>query len=557
MKAKRWAISVAAIAALAFGMAACTSPLGLGSSSNATAKSIVAPVTVYGSVTKVGKTTVKIDGNITSLSSVNPNTSLPWIAGAGSAVDSAVQEIDTGSLGIASYSVGQKLGPLTITKVYVNSSGEQTGIDFSSDLPILAIAMKGGNGYNVFSYDSPGAMLDTWVYTPNNASGAPAAISHMVFAWKPQVLVSADANPSFDRDWNWSIAKSNDASVGANLPNSSTYPQMMDQGSSWTVNYSVSGAASFVDHNFLVSGTITVSNPAYNKTAAIVSGVSDLIGGSISASVEGSFPVSIPAGESRSFSYSAALPDKSSFSSLWAASVDQSSIAIGNSLSGSTSFGSEPRAQTDTSIAISDSLEPAAGRTVSLPSGQASNWSYSFSYAHVISASDAGDGSAVVDVRNVASFVSGDNKDTGSAASDVYVKLHLNDVGYLRSMGYWKTHGNSAYQNHPLYDPTWDKIGGIGKSFYLSGQSWIDVMWTAPRSNAYYNLAPQYVAAKLNAATGYRPSSAVSAAISRAEYYFNQYAPATVDGWKSNDAKRQEMIAIAGTLGAFNTSMEK
>lgn len=543
-----------------FAASGCSSPFGQIAEKDAStpSRSIVQPVTVYGSVAKVDKTTVKIDGNITSFSAVNPNTDSPWIDGAGSVEDSAVQEINTGD--DAAVFEGSKFGPLTITKVHLNSSGAKIGIDFVSEIPVLAIAMKGGNGYNVFMYDEPGAASDTWVYTPDNASGGPAAISHLVVAWKPRVLVAADARPAFDRDWDWTIAKTNDASVGADLPNSQAYPQMIHGGSSWTVVYTVSGSADFVDHNFRVAGTIVVSNPAYNKTEAVIGSVADVIDGNIQAAVSGSLPVAIPAGSSATFTYGASLAGKADFASLWTAAAAPGSPVHGNSLSATTSFGSEPAAQTDLSIAIADDLEPALGnRTIALPEGQASPYSYGYSYPHAILSTDAGDGSAPVRIRNVVSFAETD-RESVVAFSDVWARLHLAAVGYVRSMGYWKTHAASSYQNRPLYDPTWNafrNVDGSFKPFFSAApQSYIDVMWTAPRGNVYYNLAAQYVGAKLNVGTGHVPGSAVLAAIARAEYYFGLYAPKAVAGWKSNDPRRQEMIAIAGALEGYNTSSE-
>jgi hypothetical protein len=67
-------------------------------------------------------------------------------------------------------------------------------------------------------------------------------------------------------------------------------------------------------------------------------------------------------------------------------------------------------------------------------------------------------------------------------------------------------------------------------------------MWTAPKGNAYYNLAHQYIAAKLNVLDG-ASASAIAADLAQAEAWFNAYAP-TNGFWKKN----QNVITVAGRL---------
>ena len=61
--------------------------------------------------------------------------------------------------------------------------------------------------------------------------------------------------------------------------------------------------------------------------------------------------------------------------------------------------------------------------------------------------------------------------------------------------------------------------------FFLSGKTYYEVLWTAPAGNVYYNLAHQYIAAKLNVLDGTTAPANVQAAITSAETFFNTYGP--------------------------------
>jgi len=70
------------------------------------------------------------------------------------------------------------------TITILNSDG--TYFDWSATPnPIGAVIVKGGNAANVFYYD-PQAASDTNLFSPANASGSPAAVSHATFCWNPE-----------------------------------------------------------------------------------------------------------------------------------------------------------------------------------------------------------------------------------------------------------------------------------------------------------------------------------------------------------------------------------
>lgn len=89
-------------------------------------------------------------------------------------------------------------------------------------------------------------------------------------------------------------------------------------------------------------------------------------------------------------------------------------------------------------------------------------------------------------------------------------------VGCTHTQGYW---GSKP-------DLTWPSAYDRNAAFYLSGQTWQQVMGTAPAGgNAYYQLAHQYIAAVLNAATGASVPDSVDKILDSAAQWFINNAP--------------------------------
>lgn len=125
-------------------------------------------------------------------------------------------------------------------------------------------------------------------------------------------------------------------------------------------------------------------------------------------------------------------------------------------------------------------------------------------------------------------------------------------VGCTYTQGYWKTH--SEFGPAP-YDATWAQLAnGASTTFYLSGKSWYEVFWTAPGGNAYFNLAHQYMAAKLSIMNG-ADGSAVASEIAAAEALFAAYTPAQIGALRGNSALRAQFLALAGTLDNYNNGL--
>jgi hypothetical protein len=116
--------------------------------------------------------------------------------------------------------------------------------------------------------------------------------------------------------------------------------------------------------------------------------------------------------------------------------------------------------------------------------------------------------------------------------------------GCTLTQGYWKTH--SSYGPAP-YDDAWALIGE-DTTFFLSGKSYYQVLWTPPAGKAYYVLAHQYIAAKLNILNGASSTPSVDAAIAWAESFFNTYTPSSA----LSRSMRNQVLSYATTLDQYN-----
>lgn len=124
--------------------------------------------------------------------------------------------------------------------------------------------------------------------------------------------------------------------------------------------------------------------------------------------------------------------------------------------------------------------------------------------------------------------------------------------GCTLTQGYWKTH--SARGPAP-YDNAWLNIGpkGADELFFASGKTWYQVFWTPPKGgNANYQLAHQYMAAKLNILAGASTTPAVDAAISGAEGYFPTVT--NLDN-KPTGSLKNKLQGWADTLDDYNNGL--
>jgi PKD repeat protein len=156
-------------------------------------------------------------------------------------------------------------------------------------------------------------------------------------------------------------------------------------------------------------------------------------------------------------------------------------------------------------------------------------------------------------VENTATCVA---NDTGSSDSQIWtVNVQVPCVfGCTLSHGYWKTH--SSYGPAPYHD-TWASLGE-DTQFFLSGQSYHEVLWTAPQGgNAYYILAHQYIAAELNVLNGASMPVEVVDAKNEAQNLLNTYTPSEMAALRGRVGRetREQVLALAETFDNYNNGV--
>ncbi len=152
-------------------------------------------------------------------------------------------------------------------------------------------------------------------------------------------------------------------------------------------------------------------------------------------------------------------------------------------------------------------------------------------------------------LTNTARLIETDSGVEHTASASADLSTGLCGVGCTRTYGYWKTH--TKYGPAPR-DATWDLIGEDGEDtpFYLSGQSYYGVLWTKPRGNAYYILAHQFIAARLNILGGASSTPEVDEALAWSEAFFSQYTP---NGWPAS--LKGKALSYADLLDQYNNGV--
>jgi hypothetical protein len=113
--------------------------------------------------------------------------------------------------------------------------------------------------------------------------------------------------------------------------------------------------------------------------------------------------------------------------------------------------------------------------------------------------------------------------------------------GCTKTQGYWKTHGDP--QNQKKYDATWDPY--VNTTFFKSGMTYMQILNEPVKGRAYLILAHQYIAARLNLATGASMPANVKSAYDGATNYFE-------NNNMNNDLMRSQLTTWADMLAAYN-----
>ncbi len=362
-------------------------------------------------------------------------------------------------------------------------------------------------------------------------SQAPQTLKPQV-AVGPAVTVEKTANPSFQRTYTWTMEK--------RVTDPETGHLTLMPGQSYLVKYAVHLVGTPKDTDFKVDGTVTIKNTGVG--AVVLQAPTDTLstGESVSLDCGVSFPYTLAEGASLVCTYSQALPDGRARTNRASVPWGTDGTTFPNTATAEQAFSfSNPTQVVDGSVTVDDpSATPTGAISAINPEGLISQ---TYFFERWVRFDTCGEH----EVKNTATFTTSTTGTTGSASATVRVSVPCQE-GCTLTQGYWKTH--SKYGPAP-YDDTWAMIGE-DTFFYGSGQSHYQVLWTSPKGNAYYILAHQYIAAKLNTLNGAATTPEVDAAMAWAEGFFNAYTP-------SNAPKDQASLAkaYAATLDQYNNGL--
>lgn len=365
------------------------------------------------------------------------------------------------------------------------------------------------------------------------ATATPTATPPPVY----KIDVSKDAATALLRTYRWKIQKSS-------VPDKLT----LSPGQSALVEYAVdvSEDGEPVDGNWMVRGKITVSNGS--SVAAPLVAVLDITEPDIEGTVDCgvSFPYSLPPGQSLACSYRADLPDAAdrinrAMATLGMAedvdmrSTSQQPRRSDFAATAQVSFAGAVIDRVDECVNVTDSLAGALGTVCAGVNPLAGTFRYSRTIGPFAECGKR-------DVTNTASFVTIDTRATGSVVHTIAVDVPC-EGGCTLTQGYWKTHSNKGPAK---YDDAWSMIGSNAEDtpFFGSGQTYYQVLWTEPEGNAYYILAHQYIAAKLNLLNGAGTTTEVNGAVAWAEGFFTTTpsTPAPVDPLRAQALSNAELL---------------
>lgn len=344
-----------------------------------------------------------------------------------------------------------------------------------------------------------------------------------------ELTVTKNAGTSFTRTWEWDIVKTADQSELTLSP-----------GQIFTVNYTVTVDASAVDSDWAVEGEIWIANPNPVLDAPLTD-VSDSVQG-VPATVDCPALV-VPAGGSLHCTYSADLPNGDDRTNTATATLQNRSFDPTGAATptGTTDFSGDaavifgdPTEEIDECADVDDTF---AGFLGTVCANQApTEFLYSRDIGPFSDPEDCGEN----EVDNTASFQTNDTGTTGEDSHTVVVTVPC-DEGCTLTPGYWKTH---SAQGPAPFDDTWNQIlpDAENSPFFLSGQTYLEVLWTPPRGNAYYILAHAWIAAELNQLNGASIPDDVLDAFNQGLAVFQTYTPDEVAGFKGKEKDKRAMI---------------
>ena len=346
--------------------------------------------------------------------------------------------------------------------------------------------------------------------------------------------ITKSIHREFTRTYTWELEKN---CLGPN-------PLVLSSGQKYEYEFEWIATPSYEDSEFEVFGEISITNPA--PIPVLILSVTDLVTpGNYAATVDCgvSFPFLLESGGTLGCPYTISMPDAQPITYTNTATVESSISGIqGASYSVNFTF-NNPTKWVDAGGAVWDNC---GGEYAYQAQVEFETTTYKYKCT-VGPYEECGP----YEFTNSIFLLPNTSLEDNPVFAECTIDIEIPCGGCTRTIGYWKTH--SSYGPAP-YDPTWAKVGEDAP-FFLSGQSYYEVMWTPSKGNAYYILAPQYVAAKLNQLAGTDIPPAVLSAYTMATTLLSTYTPAYIGGLKGNSSLRKKFLALASILDDYNNGL--
>lgn len=413
---------------------------------------------------------------------------------------------------------------ITVTEI---SCGQIVTWSVSPGIAIDKICVKGGNEANDYDYTgvNPQPVTDGNLHAPLNTNNNNYHdISHIDFCYHYQLTVSKTALAEFTRTYAWSLEK---ACLGGDLTLSTG--QVYGYPFQWTAS------ATYTDSDFGVSGVITiVNNTPFTATIDGISDVLSTLPDPVMINPGVTLPFDLVSDGTLTIIYSVDVPDMVNGTNTVTVSTS-TPLVEGNTASAPFVFSAPTTAVDDCATVVDNCMSLVTVCYTATP--------FTSSYQCFI---------GPYEVCGAYSYLNGATLTTNTTATEVTascsVAVNVPCMGCTLTQGYWKTHSELG---PAPYDDTWSMLSaGAETPFFGSGKTWFEMFWTPPANNVYYNLAHQYMAAKLNMLNGASSTSVVDGAIAWAENFFTQYSPTN---WFKAD--RKFIILYANKLDSYNNGI--
>lgn len=308
---------------------------------------------------------------------------------------------------------------------------DETYFDWTATRPgVTAITVKGGTAQYVYTYanrETSGTGLHS-PYNPGGQCNIPT-VSHIDICFNPDIVilygleVSKTARTKLTRSHTWNIVKTSD-----------TTEITLSPGQTFLATYMVTASQTYVDSDWMVSGTITITNtntePGFT---VVIDDVNDLVPPAAAVSLPVALPYTLQPGETLSGTYSVMTGAPGSGTNLVMVDARRGSQTRTATSTAGWDFSSTTTEinHIDECMVVTDSLVGALGRGCI-----SDQYGFAIQYEVEIGPFDVcGD----YDVLNT---VTGVANDTNTVTTDSWViAVHIPCVGGCTlTQGYWKTH---------------------------------------------------------------------------------------------------------------------